>query len=350
MGLTIAPSPYFVHHSRVRSRQLVMDGDGSGDVEPILTWRETLLLTLEDVGNVSCFSLVLSEETVPSSTQHVTERIKKNLVGRVAELWHRRQVATAPQKQFLEVPIIQMKNVGITYGTKKAVAGLTLTVRSGEVVGLLGGNGAGKSSTMRAIGGVNPHTSGELTVSGCDLGDPNTVEMARRMVGYCPDVGGLMRQATVREHIALALAFRGMTDAWPYALALVEKFNLLHVLDTVTHGFSHGMSRRLSVLLAVLTSQTALVLDEPFDGVDPLGVDATIAAIRQAADAGLGVLISTHLLDLVVDACDTVAVLVDGRVVSVEPAVAFSGPVGKQRYTDLLRNSVSASSSSMAGQ
>lgn len=233
--------------------------------------------------------------------------------------------------------VIEVRDLVIRYGEVTAVNGLHLTVEPGEVLGLLGGNGAGKSSTLRAIAGVNPPSGGTLLVAGHDMADPRAVEKARQAVGYCPDVGGLLRQATVREHIGLALALRGTTHLWPQALELVEQFDLLPVLDRVTSGFSHGMCRRLSVLLAALTAEHVLILDEPFDGVDPLGVDATLAAVAHAKAAGLGVLISTHLIDLIVEACDRVAVMVGGRTVDSDVAAAFAGTAGKERYTAHLR-------------
>lgn len=233
--------------------------------------------------------------------------------------------------------LINIENLAIRYGNVTAVDGLNLQVHPGEVVGLLGGNGAGKSSTLRAISGVNRHTSGLLEVCGYDMADPTQVEQVRRLIGYCPDVGGLVRQATVREHIGIALAMHGNTHLWPQALDMLELFNLTEVLDRVTQGFSHGMCRRLSVLLAALTAQRVLVLDEPFDGVDPLGVEATLRSINIATEAGVGVLISTHLLDLVVEACDRVVVVVDGKAVTSDTADSFAGEQGKRKYANLLR-------------
>ena len=234
-------------------------------------------------------------------------------------------------------PAIEVTDLTIRYGAVTAVQGLTLTVNSGEVLGLLGGNGAGKSSTLRAIAGVNPPTAGTLLVAGFDMHDPREVEKARAAVGYCPDVGGLIRQATPREHIALALAFRKSTHLWPQALELVDQFDLLAVLDRPTAGFSHGMCRRLSVLLAALTARNVLVLDEPFDGVDPLGVNATLAVVDLAKQSGLAVLISTHLIDLIVEASDRVAVMIGGLVVDTDHAAAFTGSGGKDRYLGSLR-------------
>lgn len=224
----------------------------------------------------------------------------------------------------------------VRYGTVTAVDGLDLQVEAGEVVGVLGGNGAGKSSTLRAIAGVNPPTSGRLLVAGHDLADPAQAERARAELGYCPDTGGLIRSATVREHVAIALASRQRTQEWPHALALLDAFGLSHVLDRETHGFSHGMSRRLSVMLAVLTAQAALILDEPFDGVDPLGVRATEHTIAKAKESGLAVIVSTHLLPLLVGVSDRIVVMASGRAVDSGPASGYAGTTGAQRYEALL--------------
>lgn len=233
---------------------------------------------------------------------------------------------------------IDVQDLVIRYGRVTAVDGVRFTVAAGEVVGLLGGNGAGKSSTLRAIAGVNPPSAGRLVVAGHNLADRRGADRARQAVGYCPDVGGLLRQATVREHIGLALAFRHRTHLWPQAWELVDQFGLASVFDRVTAGFSHGMSRRLSVLLAALTADQALVLDEPFDGVDPLGVEVTLGTIQRARDAGVAVLVSTHLLELVTAGCDRVVVMSGGRVVDSAPAAQFAGGDGHARYAALLRD------------
>lgn len=233
--------------------------------------------------------------------------------------------------------IIQARDLTVEYGPVTAVSNLNLEVTGGRVLGLLGGNGAGKSSTLRAIAAVNPPTEGTLLVDGCDLSDPRQAESVRKVIGYCPDVGGLIRQATVREHIGITLASRDALEDWPYALELVEEFGLLQALDRETHGFSHGMSRRLSVLLAAISAKRVLILDEPFDGVDPLGVNATQAVIRRARDAGLAVLISTHLLRLLTLVSDDIAVMVSGSIVEKAPASDFYGTTGEQHYESLLR-------------
>jgi ABC-2 type transport system ATP-binding protein len=126
---------------------------------------------------------------------------------------------------------------------------------------------------------------------------------------------------------------RGWEDR---ATDLLDRFDLLGVADRVTAGFSHGMGRRMSVLLAAFHEPEVLLLDEPFDGVDPLGVDATMDVIREMRATGSAVLVSTHLLELAVQACEQAVVLRRGKVVAAAPAQDLSGEAGAATYRALL--------------
>lgn len=221
-------------------------------------------------------------------------------------------------------------------GGVRAVDELNLTAHPGKVVALLGGNGAGKSTTLRVLAGVMPPTGGLVMVRGNNMSIPTQAEAARDVTGYCPDTGGLPAALTVRECIGLALASVGATSRWPQAYDLAHDLALTRVLDRPTGSFSHGMARRTSVLLAVLTSSELLLLDEPFDGVDVLGAAAIATQVTRAASAGLAVIVSTHLLDLAVAVADTVAVMVDGRMAGKGRVQAFAGETGKARYSRLL--------------
>jgi len=231
-------------------------------------------------------------------------------------------------------PVLLAHALVVDFGEVRAVAGFDLTVEAGASVALVGRNGAGKSTTMRVLAGVLPPTSGSVQVGGVDYAtDPGG---ARALVGYCPDVGGLVPRATPWEHLQLAARLRGMTDWQGRARDLLERFDLSAAADRVTSGFSHGMGRRLSVVLAAFHSPPLMLLDEPFDGVDPLGVDATLQVIRELRASGTAVLVSTHLLHLAVDASDTAVVLRSGRVVAAAPVADLSGDAGRDRYRTLI--------------
>jgi ABC-2 type transport system ATP-binding protein len=202
-------------------------------------------------------------------------------------------------------------------------------------VALVGRNGAGKSTMLRVLAGVLPPSGGLARVGGFDVaGQPDA---AKRAVGYCPDVGGLIPRATPWEHLQLAARLRGLQPGWEaWAAELLDRFDLTAAADRVTAGFSHGMGRRTSVVLAALHRPPVLLLDEPFDGVDPLGVEATLKLVEELRSEGSAVVVSTHLLDLAVQACESALVLRRGRIVEVAPAAELSGAEGASRYRALL--------------
>ena len=231
-------------------------------------------------------------------------------------------------------PVLLAQDLVVDFGDVRAVAGFDLSVAAGASVALVGRNGAGKSTTMRVLAGVLPPSSGAVQVQGVDASlDPAGV---RALVGYCPDVGGLIPRATPWEHLQLAARLRGMDDWQERASDLLERFDLTAAADRVTAGFSHGMGRRLSVVLAAFHRPRLLLLDEPFDGVDPLGVDATLEVVREARTTGTAVLVSTHLLHLAVEACEEAVVLRGGRVVGAAPASELTGDSGRDRYRALI--------------
>src|SRR4051794_37639822 len=187
---------------------------------------------------------------------------------------------------------------------------------------------------MRVLAGVIPPTSGEVLVDGLDVRtDPLTV---KRSTGYCPDVGGLVPRATPWEHLQLAARLRRMEDWEPRARDLLERFELGDAAHRVTSGFSHGMGRRLSVVLAAFHDPSVLPLDEPFDGVDPLGVEATLEVIADARARGAAVLVSTHLRDLAMQACENALVLRGGSTVAALRASELVGEEGAGVYRALL--------------
>src|SRR3954447_4684879 len=216
-------------------------------------------------------------------------------------------------------PVVDVRSLHVRFGEVEAVTGVHLEAYAGHATALLGRNGAGKSTTMRVLAGVVPPTAGSATVAGYDV-RTHPLEV-KRAVGYCPDVGGLVPRATPWEHLQLSARLRRLEDWEERARDLLERFELGGVAHRITGGFSHGMGRRLSVVLAALHEPRLLLLDEPFDGVDPIGVEATMDVIADARARGACILVSTHLRELAIQACTDVTVLRGGsRVATVDSA------------------------------
>jgi ABC-2 type transport system ATP-binding protein len=230
--------------------------------------------------------------------------------------------------------IIDVRSLHVRFGEVEAVAGVDLTAYAGHATALLGRNGAGKSTTMRVLAGVVPPTAGSAHVAGFDV-RTQALEV-KRAVGYCPDVGGLVPRATPWEHLQLSARLRRLDDWEDRGRDLLERFELGDVAHRVTSGFSHGMGRRLSVCLAALHEPEVLLLDEPFDGVDPIGVDATFDVINDARARGACVLVSTHLRELAVQSCSSVLVLRGGAQVAIATALEMAGEEGARAYRSLL--------------
>jgi ABC-2 type transport system ATP-binding protein len=231
-------------------------------------------------------------------------------------------------------PVVDVRGLHVRFGEVEAVAGIDVQAYAGQATALLGRNGAGKSTTMRVLAGVVPPTEGTVTVAGHDI--RSEALTVKQLTGYCPDVGGLVPRATPWEHLQLSARLRRMTDWEDRARDLLERFELGDVMNRVTGGFSHGMGRRLSVVLAAMHEPQVLLLDEPFDGVDPIGVEATFDVIADARARGATVLVSTHLRDLAMEACDSALVLRGGSAVAALTGEDLTGEEGARVYRALL--------------
>jgi ABC-2 type transport system ATP-binding protein len=233
-----------------------------------------------------------------------------------------------------DIERIVIRGLWVRFGSVEAVRGIDISAYGGRATALLGRNGAGKSTTMRVLAGVIPPTEGQVLVNGIDVReDPLAV---KRSTGFCPDVGGLVPRATPWEHLQLAARLRRMQGWELRAQDLLERFDLGAAANRVTGGFSHGMGRRLSVVLAAFHEPSVLLLDEPFDGVDPLGVEATQRVIADAKARGATVLVSTHLRDLAMEACEDALVLRGGAAVAALGSEDLVGEDGARAYRALL--------------
>jgi ABC-2 type transport system ATP-binding protein/ribosome-dependent ATPase len=209
-------------------------------------------------------------------------------------------------------PLAACAGVGRTFGGLRAVDRVDLRVEPGEVVGLLGANGAGKTTLIRVLLGLLPPTEGEVLLFG---GPPSRA--ARRRIGYMPQGLGLYDDLTPEENLAFAhAAFGGERALLPE--------DLRGSADVPVGRLPLGIQRRVAFVQALAHRPELLVLDEPTSGVDPLARARLWETIRQSADSGAGVLVTTHHMDEA-EECDRLVVMADGRVVAEGPHRAILG-------------------------
>jgi len=203
------------------------------------------------------------------------------------------------------------------YGTVTALDGLTFGVPAGQVFGFLGPNGAGKTTTMRAIFGVASLDAGEIRWRGKPVD-----ERARRTFGYMPEERGLYPSMRLLEQVEYFARLHDMpaSAARTAARHWIGRLGLADREDARIDTLSHGNQQRAQLAVALVHDPELLVLDEPFSGLDPGGVDDMSGILAERAAAGVTVLFSSHQLDLVEDICEAVAIIHHGRLVA-------SGPV-----------------------
>ena len=199
------------------------------------------------------------------------------------------------------------------YGDTVAVAGITFAVAPGEILGLLGPNGAGKTTTLRALAGIITPTRGRLLIDGHDVvRDPVAAKAA---LAYVPDDPQLFDRLTLWEHFRFVAAAYRLRDWTGRAEALLARLELTEKRDALASELSRGMRQKLAVGCGLLHLPRAVLLDEPFTGPDPRGIRTMKDLIREHAAGGAAIVVSSHLLSLVEDLCDTVLILHRGRVV-----------------------------------
>ncbi|HET6689882.1 MAG TPA: ATP-binding cassette domain-containing protein [Miltoncostaeaceae bacterium] len=210
--------------------------------------------------------------------------------------------------------MLELRALTKRYGARVALDGLTFSVPPGQVVGLLGPNGSGKTTAMRIVFGVIPADSGEVRYEG----RPLDVETRRRF-GYMPEERGLYPDMRVRDQLVYfaRLAGVGKADARARTDVLLERLGIADRAGEPVERLSLGNQQRVQLAAALVHEPDALVLDEPFSGLDPIAAASLSEIVQEAARAGRTVLFSSHQLDLVEDLSESVAVIDRGRLVMV---------------------------------
>jgi ABC-2 type transport system ATP-binding protein len=201
----------------------------------------------------------------------------------------------------------------VAYGDVRVIDGIDLEIARGEFVALIGPNGAGKTTLLRAIAGTAPLCGGNVVIAGHDLA--NAPREAKSAIGLAVDPPSLPTLLTGRECLALFAGARGLPAIPPATLALSETLSLTHVLDRRIASYSLGMRQKLGIMLGLIGEPPLLLLDEPFNGLDPrsaLAFKTHLATL--VAKGGTSVLLATHSLDIAERHATRVVLLMDGRV------------------------------------
>jgi len=208
--------------------------------------------------------------------------------------------------------MLQLIDLHKRYGSTVALDGCGFDVRPGRIVGFLGPNGSGKTTTMRSIFGLVRLDAGEALWNGRPIGYEE-----RRRFGYMPEERGLYPRMRILEQVSYFARLHGIKEdaARAATVGWLERVGLAEKAKARLEELSHGNQQRVQLAVALVGSPDLLVLDEPFAGLDPIGVGALEEAIRGEAARGAAVVFSSHQLDLVEDICDDIAIIHEGRTV-----------------------------------
>jgi ABC-2 type transport system ATP-binding protein len=234
--------------------------------------------------------------------------------------------------------MIEVKGLIKTYGAKRAVDGVTFSVKRGDILGFLGPNGAGKSTTMKMITGFLRPDAGTATVDNIDVtADPVAV---KRKLGYLPESAPAYPEMTVEEFLGFIADVRGFRDAEAKRAHIERAITLTHlapVRKQTIETLSKGFKQRVGFAQALLHDPPALVLDEPTDGLDPNQKNEVRALIKNMA-VEKAVILSTHILEEVEAICTRVIIISRGKVVADETPAQLQARKPGARLDEIFRS------------
>lgn len=209
--------------------------------------------------------------------------------------------------------MIELKQVTKSYGEKKALDNLNLTIKEGEIFGFLGHNGAGKSTTIKSLVSIIEPTEGEILFDGKNLKEDRLA--IKRKIAYVPDSPDMFLQLTANEYWDLIEAAYELKGEERRRLELINLFDLAGHEDETLESFSHGMRQKTILVGALLPDPDIWILDEPLQGLYPQAAFDLKQMIKGHAEKGKTVIFSTHVLDTAQQLCDELAILKQGELI-----------------------------------
>ena len=211
-------------------------------------------------------------------------------------------------------PLLHIENLVGGYTHKNVLHGVSFDVNAKEIVGLIGLNGAGKSTTIKHVIGLMQPKKGSISVNGKTFKD--SPSEYRNQLAYIPEMPILYDELTLYEHLRLtAMAYNIPKDVFEKRLqVLLKEFRLEKKLKWFPVHFSKGMRQKVMIMCAFLIEPPLYIVDEPFVGLDPLGIQSYLQLMDEMKQSGSGILMSTHILATAERYCDRFVILHDGEV------------------------------------
>ncbi len=232
--------------------------------------------------------------------------------------------------------MIEFDQVTRNYGRKTAVDRLTLTIAPGELFALLGPNGAGKTTTIKMLVGLLRPNAGTVRICGYDV--VRETRQANRCIGYVPDQPYLYDKLSGREFLQFIADLYGLQreESATHIAREIQNFGLAEFVDQMTETYSHGMKQRLVLAAALLHNPAVLILDEPMVGLDPRSMRLVKDILRDRANAGMVIFMSTHTLGLAEEIADRIGIVDRGQLRFLGTLAELRGQVA-QEHTSLER-------------
>ncbi|MEK3954618.1 ABC-2 type transport system ATP-binding protein [Psychrobacillus psychrotolerans] len=210
--------------------------------------------------------------------------------------------------------VLEVKDVTGGYTRKPVLHDLNFSIEKGELVGLIGLNGAGKSTTIKHIIGTMNALKGEILLNGKTLKEDPA--QYRTSFSYIPETPVLYDELTLKEHLQLTAMAYNLDESVFEARkeALLKEFRMEKRLNWFPAHFSKGMRQKVMIMCAFLVNPTLFIIDEPFVGLDPLGIKSLLEQMKTRKDEGASILMSTHILTTAEKYCDRILLLHNGKI------------------------------------
>jgi ABC-2 type transport system ATP-binding protein len=214
-------------------------------------------------------------------------------------------------------PMLEISHYSKSYGTgKRAVDDVSLVVMPGDIYGFIGHNGAGKSTTIRAVVGVLDFTEGDIFIDGHSVKDEPMA--CKRITAYIPDNPDLYENLTGIQYLNFVADVFGIgaAEREKRIQRYADLFEITKDLGDLIGAYSHGMKQKLAIISALIHEPRLLVLDEPFVGLDPKAAFTLKTVMHEMCQGGTAIFFSTHVLDVAEKLCDKVAIIKHGRIIA----------------------------------